>query len=57
MFGDFDGRIRLVSKVGRSRAAAERAVKEEPGRPRSLSRSGLHRADRRWPTRSEQRVR
>jgi hypothetical protein len=28
-FRDYDGRVRLVSKVGASRAAAERALKAE----------------------------
>jgi hypothetical protein len=28
-FRDYDGRVRLVSRVGRSRAAAERALKTE----------------------------
>lgn len=28
-FRDFDGRVRLVSKTGRTRAAAERALKAE----------------------------
>ncbi len=33
-FRDYDGRVRLVSKVGPSRAAAERALKAElTGRP------------------------
>ena len=47
-FRDYDGRTRLVAKTGRSRAAAERALKKElsvvsprPAPARSLRRCGL----------------
>ena len=39
-FRDYDGRVRMVTKVGRSRASAERALKAEPSNRQAVGGGG-----------------